>query len=43
MTTEEVEEFATQHGFHFAETSALTGENVLEAFEFLAYEYLAAL
>ena len=40
VTTSAVQELATQHNFHFIETSALTGENVPEAFEFLAYQYL---
>ncbi|HMF30779.1 MAG TPA: Rab family GTPase [Candidatus Lokiarchaeia archaeon] len=43
VPTEDVRDFAAKHKFHFIETSALTGENVLEAFEFLAYEYFTRL
>jgi small GTP-binding protein len=43
VPTDDVKNFAARHKFHFIETSALTGENVPEAFEFLVYDYFARL
>lgn len=40
VSTAALQDLAVRHKFHFIETSALTGENVPETFEFLAYEYL---
>lgn len=41
VATEEAQDFATQHGINYIETSARTGQNVAEAFRSVAEQVLA--